>query len=68
MAVSNAPQPANQDSVTAKTQALVATIGAYSDASSGPINVFNAHLSATYEHHFGDPDAAYWAEVQGVLM
>ena len=58
MAVSNAPQPANQASITAKTQALIATIGSYSDASLGPINVFIARFSATYEHHFGDPDAA----------
>ena len=58
MVVSNAPQPANQASVTAKTQELIATIGAYSDASSGPISVFIACFSATYEHHFGDPDAA----------
>ena len=47
---------------------LVATIGAYVDASSGPTNVFIARFSATYKHHFGDPDAAKWAEVHGVLM
>ena len=58
MAASNAPQPANQASITTKTQALIATIGAYSDASSGSTNVFIAHFSATYEHRFGDPDAA----------
>ena len=58
MAVSSVPQPANQASVTAKTQELIATIGAYSDASSGPINVFIARFSAAYEHHFDDPDAA----------
>ena len=68
MVVSNAPQPANQASVTTKTQAFIATIGAYSDASSGPINVFIARFSAAYEHHFGDPDAAQWAEVCGMLM
>ena len=57
MAVSNAPQPANQASITSKTQVLVATIGAYNDVSSGPINVFIARFTAAYEHHFGDPDA-----------
>ena len=65
--VSNVSQPANQASVTTKTQALVATLGAYSDASSGPINVFIACFSAAYKHYFGDPDAAQWAEVHGVL-
>ena len=58
MAVSNAPLPANQASIATKTQAADATIGAYSDASSGPINVFIARFPATYEHHFGNPDAA----------
>ena len=54
LASSGATSPANNASVTAKTQALVATVGAYSDASSGPINVFLARFTAAYEHHFGD--------------
>ena len=58
MAVSNVLQPANQASITAKTQELVATVGSYSDTSSGPISVFIARFLPAYEHHFGDPDAA----------
>ena len=54
LATSGAASPANNASVTAKTQALVATVGAYCDTSSGPINVFLARFSAAFEHHFGN--------------